>query len=228
MKPRPLQILVISGSKVTLAMLNTMLYGFFVTLVSSQEDTEAFLRNFGDLHAPLDFIILDTQTESHAEDLSKYLSSLHVKAFSDTKIVHLYTPTTSLSGNSVFGSNTPGVIKMTKPPRKARLLQTLAGLKELPNTMTSNPASQVAKAMEDLAAAQRTLFGNVLIAEGVSLSHSIHFSSHQRHYFVDNPIAQNLLVKQLERYHLNVTATSNGNEALERKTCSLNLQITSH
>jgi hypothetical protein len=30
----------------------------------------------------------------------------------------------------------------------------------------------------------------------------------------DNPIAQNLLVKQLERYQLNVIATGNGHEAL--------------
>ncbi len=31
---------------------------------------------------------------------------------------------------------------------------------------------------------------------------------------LDNPIAQQLLVKQLQRYQLNVTATSNGNEAI--------------
>lgn len=218
MKPRPLQILVVSQSQVTLAMLNTMLDGFFVALVSSQEDTDAYLRNFNDTHNPLDFIILDTQIESLAEDLSKHLSSLHVKAFKDTKIIHLYTPTTSLSGNSVFGSSTPGVIKMTKPPRKARLLQTLGGLRDLPNTMTLNPATQVAKAMEDLAAADRTLFGNVLIAEGMSPPCSTHSYPHKSRDFADNPIAQNLLVKQLERYQLNVTATSNGNEALERKT----------
>jgi len=84
---------------------------------------------------------------------------------------------------------------MTKPPREARLLQTLAGLKNLPNYISSNPTSDVAKAMEDLAAAHRTLFGNVLIAE-------------------DNPIAQSLLVKQLQRYHLNVTATGDGEEAI--------------
>jgi CheY-like chemotaxis protein len=30
----------------------------------------------------------------------------------------------------------------------------------------------------------------------------------------DNPIAQSLLVKQLERYNLNVTATNNGEEAI--------------
>jgi hypothetical protein len=32
--------------------------------------------------------------------------------------------------------------------------------------------------------------------------------------YSDNPIAQGLLVKQLERYHLNVTATENGMEAI--------------
>ena len=32
---------------------------------------------------------------------------------------------------------------------------------------------------------------------------------------LDNPIAQNLLIKQLTKYQLNVIATSNGNEAVE-------------
>lgn len=31
---------------------------------------------------------------------------------------------------------------------------------------------------------------------------------------IDNPIAQNLLIKQLERFNLNVTAANNGEEAL--------------
>jgi len=31
---------------------------------------------------------------------------------------------------------------------------------------------------------------------------------------VDNPVAQKLLVKQLQRYDLNVIATSNGEEAI--------------
>ena len=65
--------------------------------------------------------------------------------------------------------------------------------------------------MEDLAAAHRTLFGNVLIAEGECL----HVLSLGQIWFrVDNPIAQNLLVKQLQRYHLNVTATGDGEEAI--------------
>ena len=33
-------------------------------------------------------------------------------------------------------------------------------------------------------------------------------------FFTDNPVAQKLLIKQLERYDLHVTATSNGEEAL--------------
>jgi len=84
---------------------------------------------------------------------------------------------------------------MTKPPRLARLLQTLAGLKNLAHPMISNHVSEIAKAVEDISNAQRTLYGNVLIAE-------------------DNPIAQNLLTKQLQRFNLNVIATSNGEEAI--------------
>lgn len=189
------QILVISGSSVTLALLNTFFTGFTVTTISNLQDAEMFLRNFSNLHAPLDFIILDDQSDEHANDLAHFLRSLHVSALQDTKIIHLYTPTTNLSRQSIFGTSTPGVVKMTKPPRQARLLQTLAGLKNLPNAIPSVSSTEVSKAVQNVAAAQRTLYGNVLIAE-------------------DNPIAQQLLVKQLQRYQLNVTATSNGNEAI--------------
>ncbi|KAK0481591.1 hypothetical protein IW261DRAFT_1550690 [Armillaria novae-zelandiae] len=189
------QILVISGSRVTLALLDTFFTGFTVTPISSLQDAEMFLRNFSNLHAPLDFIILDDQSDEHANDLAQFLRSLHVSALQDTKIIHLYTPTTNLSRQSIFGTSTPGVVKMTKPPRQARLLQTLAGLKNLPNAIPSVSSTEVSKAVQNVAAAQRTLYGNVLIAE-------------------DNPIAQQLLVKQLQRYQLNVTATSNGNEAI--------------
>jgi len=33
-------------------------------------------------------------------------------------------------------------------------------------------------------------------------------------FWIDNPIAQGLLVKQLQRYQLNVTTTENGVEAI--------------
>jgi len=212
MKPQPPRVLVISSSNVTLTLFKNMFSGFHVAIIYTLADAQAYLQS---LSLPLDFIILDDQAETHADELAKFTQQ-H-SPLRETKIIHLYTPTTSLSGRSIFGSSTPGVVKMTKPPRKGRLLQTLAGLKNLPNTILPGPATDVTKAIDDLAAAQRTLYGNVLIAEG-ERSFCPSFSSLIDFPVSDNPIAQNLLVKQLERYQLNVTATSNGNEAIARKS----------
>jgi hypothetical protein len=166
MKPRPLRLIVCSLSQVTLVLLQTMLSGFSVTLASSIEDTETHLRNVMP-HHPLDFVILDDQSETHADDLARLLLSLKSSAFQDTKIIHLYTPTiNSLSGLALFSSSTPGVVKMTKPPRKARLLQILADLKNVSDGKSNSQATDVTKGAEDLATAQRTLYGNVLVAEG--------------------------------------------------------------
>lgn len=167
--PRPPHIIVCSTSIVTLSLFGHILPGFSTVLASTVADTETYLRKLGDGNIPVDFIILDDQSESRAEDMMKFLQSLNYTTLQETKVIHLYTPTTSLSGRSIFGSNNPGVVKMTKPPRTARLLQILAGLKNLPNTFSTAPSSDVVRAMDDLAAAQRTLFGNVLIAEGLSM-----------------------------------------------------------
>ncbi|KAF7367339.1 Histidine kinase [Mycena sanguinolenta] len=195
MHPRPLQILVCSASPLTLKFLSTMFDGFHVALVSTLADAEMRLREFGDSHAPLDFVILDDQSETHAEEIATFLRSLGVTALQETRIIHMYTPTMNRSSHSIFSTNTPSVVKMTKPPRQARVLQTLARLKDLPHAMPSTQHSLISRAMEDISTAKRTLFGNVLVAE-------------------DNLIAQNLLVKQLQKHGLNVIATSDGNEAL--------------
>ncbi|KAF8061003.1 hypothetical protein FPV67DRAFT_1673829 [Lyophyllum atratum] len=196
MTPQPPRILVCSTSDATLAFLNTMFNGFHVTLAPSLQDAKDRIQVHRNTGSPLDFLVLDDQSDAHVEDLFRFVETPDSLALRETKLIHLYTPTMNRTGHAVFGSSTtPGVIKMTKPPRKARMLQTLAGLKDLPNAMSMTPATVISKAVEDLAAAQRKLFGNILIAE-------------------DNPIAQNLLVKQLERFHLNVTATGNGEEAL--------------
>ncbi|KAJ7022028.1 hypothetical protein C8F04DRAFT_1139170 [Mycena alexandri] len=195
MHPRPLEILVCSASPLTLDFLSTMFQGFNFTLVTTLADAETRLREFGNSHAPLDFVILDDQSETHADEIATFLRSLGVTALQETKIIHMYTPTMNRSSHSIFSSNTPGVVKMTKPPRQARILQTLAGLKDLPNAMPSAQFSHIARAIESLTTVKRTLFGNILVAE-------------------DNLIAQNVLVKQLQRHDLNVVATSDGNEAL--------------
>lgn len=164
---RPLHILACSGSRATLRLLQTMLNGFKVKLVSNIPEAHQFLRAFSNTDPPLDFVFLDDQSDIRADDLARYLHVLCLKPFKDTKTIHLYTPTTSGTGNVIFSNSTiPGVIKITKPPRLVRILQTLADLKNLPHPMISHQPSEVTKAIEDLANAQRTLYGNVLIAEG--------------------------------------------------------------
>jgi hypothetical protein len=66
----------------------------------------------------------------------------------------------------VFGNGTSGIIRMTKPPRKARLLQALARLKRLPLETYADLRSTTTSAAVEPPESLRTLFGNVLIAEG--------------------------------------------------------------
>ncbi|KAJ7480148.1 hypothetical protein B0H11DRAFT_2026757 [Mycena galericulata] len=212
--PRPLEILVCSASTDTLDFLKTMFDGFNVTLVSTIADAEMRLRAYDNSHhVPLDFVILDDQSETHADEIATFLRSLGVTALQETKIIHMYTPTMNRSSHSIFSSNTPGVVKMTKPPRQARILQTLAGLKDLPNAMPSTQFSHITRAIENLSKAKRTLFGNVLVAEGLRCTRLL-VLHRSRSFSLDNLIAQNLLVKQLQKHDLNVVATSDGNEAL--------------
>ncbi|KAI0090021.1 histidine kinase [Irpex rosettiformis] len=196
MIPHPVRVLVISKSPATASLLSTMLSGFFVSSVSSIDEAREHLRTASTIHPPLDFILLDEQSETKADELARFLHSLPLDPLKDTKLLHLYTPTTdSVTGHSIFNSNTPGVIRMTKPPRRARLLQMLSLLKN-PAQAQIPVVGLSAHADEQIALERRTLFGNILIAE-------------------DNPVAQKLLIKQLERFDLQVTATSNGEEALK-------------
>ncbi|OCH84424.1 histidine kinase [Obba rivulosa] len=195
MQPRPPRILISSPSSATLSLLSTMLSGFQVTTTTSIPDVEQFVQNARDVN--LDFVILDDQSENLVDEFAKLLHSLDFETLKDTKIVHLFTPTTdNLTGNPTLRTDTgAGIVRITKPPRQARLIQILASLKNLPDHILSLPAFSTSGPQEEDALTKRTLYGNVLIAE-------------------DNPVAQKLLVKQLERYDLNVVATSNGEEAI--------------
>ncbi|KAH6917111.1 dual-domain HisK/Mak2 protein kinase [Coprinopsis sp. MPI-PUGE-AT-0042] len=229
LQPRPLRIVVCSASDATRVFLSNLLTGFDVALLCSLPECQLSLQRLSATEPPVDFVILDDQSETNANELARLIRTLGASSspLRETRVVHLYTPTTnrSMTTGSMhdsFGSIAPtsgpattnvsttsvtpaalGLVKMTKPPRQARLLQFLAGLKDLlPSSISFNSgtrsetlAAQVAQEQEKAAAARRTLFGNVLIAE-------------------DNPIAQNLLIKQLQRYDLNVVATSNGEEAI--------------
>ncbi len=180
-------------------MLGTMLSGFEVIPVSSVNEAEDLLRNADFVSQPLDFVLLDDQSETRADDFSRSLRSLPYQSLKDTKVIHLFTPTTdNLAGAPMLRNDKEspqGIVRMTKPPRQMKLLQMLASLKNILDQVTTKPMISASELREEEALAQRTLFGNVLVAE-------------------DNPVAQKLLVKQLERYNLNVIATSNGEEAL--------------
>ena len=148
-----------------------MLDGFDVFAVSTVEDLEQTLHSVKPSDTPLDCVILDHQAEATADGIARLLESLHSPVLKDTKLIHLYTLVTdAISANPMFASNTSDIIRMTKPPRKARLLQALAKLRNLPPETYADLRSTTALTVEEPPESQRTLFGNVLIAEGESTS----------------------------------------------------------
>ncbi len=164
--PRPLRILANSTSDATLALLKTMLQKFHVKAVSSFDDAWHYLQAYNKVGSPLDFIILDDQSGANADNLAQQLQASEIPHFKETKVIHLYTPTSTF-GQAVFAnSSIAGVIKMTKPPRLARLLQTLAISKDISFTIATHQTSGVSRQAEEQATLQRTVYGNVLIAEG--------------------------------------------------------------
>jgi len=169
-----------------------MFTGLDVTFVSSISAAKELLDAFS--AQPFDFSIIDHQSEIQVDEIAQKLDEMPEQ--SGCKIIHLYTPTSSsLSSAPLWNTTSHRVVRSHKPPRTLRLLQLLASLRGISSDLQPSKNSEVSQAFRDIAAAKRTLFGNVLIAE-------------------DNPVAQQLLVKQLQRHQLNVTATSNGEEAV--------------
>ncbi|KAI0028278.1 histidine kinase [Vararia minispora EC-137] len=191
-KLRPPTVLVCSPSDATRALLGTMLFGFRVTAI--ELTSEVFSTEPGRMVIPtFDFIIFDYQGEN---EIRLFVESLKIPALQATKVIHLYTPVASdVTGQSLIGDDIPGVRRMTKPPRAARLLQTMAGLSQMPPEVYGSVPDDQKMAVEEKPAPKRTLYGNILIAE-------------------DNVVAQQLLIRQLSSLDLTVTATANGEEAI--------------
>lgn len=167
MEPQPLRVLISSPSDATTSLLCSMLDGFHVSTVLTVEELEQYLRSAKPSDAPLDCIILDHQAEATADGILRLLESLRSPVLNDTKLIHFYTPVTdTTSNNLVFGNSTSGIIRITKPPRKARLLQALARLRKLPPETYAELRSVVTSTIEEPPQSQRILFGNILIAEG--------------------------------------------------------------
>jgi len=178
MEPRPPRVLISSPSDTATSLLCSMLDGFDVSAVLTVEELEQTLRAVQPSDTPLDCIILDHQAEATADGIARQLESLHAPALKETKLIHLYTPVTdSISSNPMLrNSSTSGIIRMTKPPRKARLLQALATLRKLPPETYADLRAVVTSTVEEPPESQRTLFGNVLIAEGECENDDVHRS----------------------------------------------------
>ena len=173
LRERPLRVLLSSTSSATQALLCTMLKGFSVTTVSSTQEAENYILNV-QTPEPVDFVVLDDQSEARVDDFTRVLRASPLPSLKDTKIVHLFTPTTdNLADHPILkpgGDGSAGIIRVTKPPRQARLLQTLASLKNLPPQAPLVPIMNASAVREEEALARRTLHGNVLVAEGWSFN----------------------------------------------------------
>lgn len=212
-QPQSMRVLLSSQSPATLSLLSNMLNGFHVETVTSVTEARAVLQ---DVPAKIfDVIVIDEQSEDLISDIAMFIKSSPTLSLNHTMIVHLYTPTTNSFGRTIDSTLGLSIIKLTKPPRTARLLNTLASIRNLPTIKGPGATTDVSKAMDDLAAAQRTLYGNVLIAEGAKYEQPSKSALTDGESYKDNEIAQTLLVKQLQKLDLNVTATNNGEEALQ-------------
>ncbi|PVF96145.1 hypothetical protein CPB86DRAFT_523058 [Serendipita vermifera] len=230
--PNGLRILVSSPSPVTLSLLKNILSNFEVTSFPTSKLTIEQLTQMAARNIEIDFVILDHFNQQELEEIAKILDAY--PSLSSTKAIHLYTPTPftlPLVGGVVQkpnGQTSPAInggnidmalasatgfastlrqegkasvfmgriVRMNKPPRRGRLLQLLAKLKEIPMPAEGFRGTQIQQALESLEAAQNlNNTANVLIAE-------------------DNPIANKLLVKQLEKYDIHVFPTGDGSEAV--------------
>jgi CheY-like chemotaxis protein len=105
------------------------------------------------------------------------------------------------------------IVRMNKPPRRARLLQLLANLRDIQMPAGGFTGSHIEQALESMEMTQALLkTATVLIAEG-ECSTPVYFSLLIMP--IDNPVANKLLIKQLQKYDMNVISTVDGSEAVK-------------
>lgn len=167
-RPRPVQILLCSPSDTTLRLLETMFVGLRVASTCTQAEAQKWLEQFAKNTERVDFVILDTQSGDLADNLAAVVDTLSLPSLVDTKIIHIYTPTKGNSSGTSGRDNSQKVLRVTKPPRTFKMLQTLVQLKNpSPQVTVSVPEKVVVdKPVEDVSN-KRDLAGmKVLIAEG--------------------------------------------------------------
>jgi hypothetical protein len=178
--------------------LTTILHGFDVFGVNSFDEAVAWLHGAGSKDQPVDFVLLDHFNAKRLEQipiiLNTYESTKDAKSihlYTPTPITAPASswgriPTAAAGGDvdmavasangslSTLHSSEPvlinggPIIRMNKPPRRARLLELLGSLRDVKTPLGELPTSQIGQALAKLEAA-KPLIGTatVLVAEGL-------------------------------------------------------------
>ena len=215
--PRPVQILLCSPSDTTLRLLETTFDGFRVASTRTQVEAQGWLEQFARNTDRVDFVILDTQSGDLADALARAVDALGFPSLVDTKIVHIYTPTKGNSSGTSGRGGSQKVLRLTKPPRTLKMLQTLVQLRHpSPRVTVPVPEKTVEEKFVEDGSDTRGFPGmKILIAEGKTpwtLNPKVDLPLAATR--PDNPIARRLLKTQLERVSLQVETTTNGEEAI--------------
>jgi len=134
------------------------------TQVEAQRWLEQVARNLD----RVDFVILDTQSGDLVDDLVTVVDGLGFPSLVDTKIVHIYTPTKGNTSGTSGRDGSHKVLRLTKPPRTLKMLQTLVQLRNpLPQVPLPAPEKIVGdKPVEDIRGTRGFPGTKILIAEG--------------------------------------------------------------
>jgi len=147
-----------------------MFVGLRVASTRTQAEAQRWLEQFARNTDRVDFVILDTQSGDFADDLAIVVDALGFLSLVDTKIVHIYTPTKGNSSGTSGRDGSQKVLRLTKPPRSFKMLQTLAQLRN-PSRQSAVPVpARIVenKPVEDVN--KRSIAGmKILVAEGKSL-----------------------------------------------------------
>ena len=168
--PRPVQVLLCSPSETTLRLLETVFVGLRVSSTRTKAEAQKWLDQFAKGTDRVDFVILDTQSGDLVNDLVATVEALGLPSLADTKIVHIYTPTKFNSSGTSGRDGSQKVLRLTKPPRTFKMLQTLTQLRNpAPQVPVPVPERIVLKPAGDVSD-KRDLAGmKILIAEGKTL-----------------------------------------------------------
>lgn len=161
-------LMLVSPSDATLLWLSNILTGFKLTLLKSIEEIGPSIQQAEADQEIVAFILVDDQSERNVEEVINALRARDSSITRDTKIIHVFTPTSEFLSNHRSGRvDQAGLVRITKPVRTLRLLQTIAHLKNIGTSTDAGSLSETLR-LDDpkQEGSRRTLFGNVLIAEG--------------------------------------------------------------